>query len=245
MPMRNMSKTDSGCGASCAATSPETIAAGVGRDGSYVVTDAPRATGRRSMGTIVQQPPGALPVVAVIPPDLRRCLLRRWCSRRRRPRPPARSPHASLKARSGRSRSPPVPSGPSGALHTGGACGAVQVPQAPRPPTAAAARPTGPSGALHTGGACGAVQAPQATWCPPIGRGVCVLPGQAYPLLTGIAAWPSGPCGAARLLMSGWACSGRRLGRLSWSGPERDIAPADRSSAWHASAVKETSPLLS
>ena len=58
MPMRNMSKTDSGCGASCAATSPETIAAGVGRDGSYVVTDAPRATGRRSMGTIVQQPPG-------------------------------------------------------------------------------------------------------------------------------------------------------------------------------------------
>ena len=61
------------------------------------------------MGTIVQQPPGALPVVAVVPPDLRRCLLRRWCSRRRRPRPPARSPHASLKARSGRSRSPPWP----------------------------------------------------------------------------------------------------------------------------------------
>ena len=145
MPMRNMSKTDSGCGASCAATSPETIAAGVGRDGSYVVTDAPRATGRRSMGTIVQQPPGALPVVAVVPPDLRRCLLRRWCSRRRRPRPPARSPHASLKARSGRSRSPPVPSGPSGALHTGGArsLGVAwrvvsklgQAPQAPRRPT--------------------------------------------------------------------------------------------------------------
>ena len=43
---------------------------------------------------------------------------RRWCSGRRRARPPARSPHASLKARSGRSRSPPVPSGPSGALHT-------------------------------------------------------------------------------------------------------------------------------
>ena len=34
IPMRNMSNTDSGCGASCAATSPETIAAGVGRDGS-------------------------------------------------------------------------------------------------------------------------------------------------------------------------------------------------------------------
>ena len=148
MPMRNMSKTDSGCGASCAATSPETIAAGVGRDGSYVVTDAPRATGRRSMGTIVQQPPGALPVVAVVPPDLRRCLLRRWCSRRRRPRPPARSPHVSLKARSGRSRSPPVPSGPSGALHTGGAwplgCAwrVVSKPgQALPPPSGTAARP--------------------------------------------------------------------------------------------------------
>ena len=48
------------------------------------------------------------------------CLWRRWCSGRRRARPPARSPHASF-ARSGRSRSPPVPSGPSGALHTSGA----------------------------------------------------------------------------------------------------------------------------
>ena len=45
-------------------------------------------------------------------------------------------------ARSGRSRSPPVPSGPSGALHTGGTCGAVQVPQAPPPPTGTAARPS-------------------------------------------------------------------------------------------------------
>ena len=34
MPMRNMSKTDSGWGASCAAISPETMAAGVGRVGS-------------------------------------------------------------------------------------------------------------------------------------------------------------------------------------------------------------------
>ena len=47
------------------------------------------------------------------------CLWCRWCCGRRRVRPPARSPHASF-ARSGRSRSPPVPSGPSGALHTGG-----------------------------------------------------------------------------------------------------------------------------
>ena len=47
-------------------------------------------------------------------------------SGRRRARPPARSPHASPKARSGRSRSPPVPSGPSGALHTSGACGGLK-----------------------------------------------------------------------------------------------------------------------
>ena len=112
MPMRNMSKTDSGCGASCAATSPETIAAGVGRDGSYVVTDAPRATGRRSMGTIVQQSPGALPVVAVISPDLRPPRgLSEWAGPLCVPvggGPPARSPHASC-ARSGRSRGPPWP----------------------------------------------------------------------------------------------------------------------------------------
>ena len=54
------------------------------------------------------------------------CLWCRWCSGRRRARPPARSPHASF-ARSGRSRSPPVPSGPSGALHTGGTCDAVRI----------------------------------------------------------------------------------------------------------------------
>ena len=150
MPMRNMSKTDSGCGASCAATSPETIAAGVGRDGSYVVTDAPRATGRRSMGTIVQQPPGALPVVAVVPPDLRRCLLRRWCSRRRRPRPPARSPHASLRlgvvdleARPC-PPDPPAPSTPAAPGRWGVAWRVVSKPgQALPPPTGTAARPRG------------------------------------------------------------------------------------------------------
>ena len=117
MPMRNMSKTDSGCGASCAATSPETIAAGVGRDGSYVVTDAPRATGRRSMGTIVQQPPGALPVVARLisgvaagPPDLRP------------PRGlPARSPSAPRASLGASARSPARPRRPRDGLQSGGA----------------------------------------------------------------------------------------------------------------------------
>ena len=50
------------------------------------------------------------------------CMWRCWCSGRLRVRPPVRAPHASLTARSGRSRSPPGPSGPSGALHAGGAC---------------------------------------------------------------------------------------------------------------------------
>ena len=45
-------------------------------------------------------------------------LWRRWCSRRRRPRPPARL--GDLASLGAASRSPPVPSGPSGALHTGG-----------------------------------------------------------------------------------------------------------------------------
>ena len=79
--------------------------------------------------------------------------------------PPARSPHASLKARSGRSRGPPwpcrhppaprpgppdppVPSTPVG-------LGRCEYPcQAPPPPTGTAARPSGPSGLLHTCGDC-------------------------------------------------------------------------------------------
>ena len=106
MPMRNMSKTDSGCGASCAATSPETIAAGVGRDGSYVVTDVPRATGRRSMGTIVQQPPWGLPVVGGA-----RQIPGRWPARSPAAARPARprAVRAASFARSGRSRGPPWP----------------------------------------------------------------------------------------------------------------------------------------
>ena len=79
------------------------------------------------------------------------CMWRCWCSGRLRARPPARSPHASLTVRSGRSRSPPVPSGPSGALYAGGACVAgVSLGVSSRSPPV----PFGPSGALHAGGAC-------------------------------------------------------------------------------------------
>ena len=67
------------------------------------------------------------------------CLWHRWCSGRRRARPPARlGDRAALGAAS---RSPPVPSGPSGALHTGGAFGAVWC----RPGPAAAHRHRGRS----------------------------------------------------------------------------------------------------
>ena len=66
------------------------------------------------------------------------CLWRRWCSGRRMARPPARL--GNLTSFGAAPRSPPVPSGPSGALHTGGACYCVLPGQAPPPPTGTAAR---------------------------------------------------------------------------------------------------------
>ena len=50
---------------------------------------------------------------------LRCCLVRHGCSGRRRPRPPARL--GDLTSFGAAPRSPPVPSGPSGALHASGA----------------------------------------------------------------------------------------------------------------------------
>ena len=58
-------------------------------------------------------------MLLVAPTDLRRCLLPHGCSGRRRARPPARL--GDLTSFGAAPRSPPVPSGPSGALHTGGA----------------------------------------------------------------------------------------------------------------------------
>ena len=66
-----------------------------------------------------------------------RCLWRRGCSGRRRARPPARL--GVLTSFGAAPRSPPVPSVPSGALHTGGDCGAVWC----RPGPAAAHRHRG------------------------------------------------------------------------------------------------------
>ena len=70
------------------------------------------------------------------------CLWRRWCSGRRRARPPARL--GGLTSFGAAPRSPPVPSGPSGALHTSGA-GCVAV--------------------LLRGVACGPAGVPGAVWC--------------------------------------------------------------------------------
>ena len=67
------------------------------------------------------------------------CLWHRWCSGRRMARPPARL--GNLTSFGAAPRSPPVPSGPSGTLHTGGACCCVLPGQAPPPPTGTAAWP--------------------------------------------------------------------------------------------------------
>ena len=109
---------------------------------------------------------------------LRGCLWPRWCSGRRRPRPPARL--GDLTSFGAAPRSPPVPSGPSGALHTGGAwslmCGA-----SPRSP----ARPRRRPPATRQG-----PPAPSA----PVGPGRCSAalrvgskPGQAPPPLSNFA----------------------------------------------------------
>ena len=88
----------------------------------------------------------------------RRCLWRRWCSGRRRARPPARL--GGLTSFGAVPRSPPVPSGPSGALHTGGAallmCGWVRRIEA-RPGPAAAHR--------HRGQALRSLRRPPHQWC--------------------------------------------------------------------------------
>ena len=134
------------------------------------------------------------------------CLWPHGCSGRRRARPPARL--GVLTSFGAAPRSPPVPSGPSGALLTGGACRSgvsrprrPRVPQpglrslryppyrrclwfwcvrAPTPPMGAAARPCGLSSAFHAGGASGS--------------GVS---GQASPPPTGAAAWTSGASSTA------------------------------------------------
>ena len=94
-----------------------------------------------------------------------------------------------------------MPSGPSGALHTGGAwcadvclCFVSKPGQAPPLPTGTAAGFSGPSGALHT---CGA-------WCADVCLCFVSKPGQAPLPPTGAAAWPYGPSAGLLVLQSFW-----------------------------------------
>ena len=121
-------------------------------------------------------------------------------------------------ARSGRSRSPPWPSGPSGALRTGGACVAVCGGASPRSPARPCRRPwvpqpgpptpwpccfvaCGTAGVLAPSGPAAwpgclvcpwAAARPRAVRAASFARRVGAKPGQAPPPPTGSAAWPSG-----------------------------------------------------
>ena len=92
-------------------------------------------------------------------------LWRRWCSGRRRARPPARL--GVLTSFGAAPRSPPVPSGPSGALHTGGAwllmCGsACRLEARPGPATAHGHRSLAPPARTGTASRlCHRPRAPQ------------------------------------------------------------------------------------
>ena len=165
----------------------------------------------------------------------------RWCSGRSVPLlcgarplcvpvgggPPARSPHASLMARSGRSRGPPWP---------------CRHPPAPRPGPPVPFIPAAPARCVvSTSG-----QAPQASQRPPIGRGVCMLPAQALSPPTGAAGWPSGRSGTLHTCGPGrW----RVLGALSRSPAAllslavTHVKPSTPLLACALSPVKPTTPL--
>ena len=135
-------------------------------------------------------------------------------------------------------------------------------------PTGTAAMPRRPRGGLHTSGARSLMLLGALACCLPwpcrrppaprpgpaghavasnrVGLGARVLVlAMLPPSGTAPVSLSAHHAGAASLLIPGSARQDRRLDRSSWSGPERNIAPADCSSAWHASAVKETPPLLS
>ena len=83
-----------------------------------------KRVGCKPSGVRIPHPPPLAPEPIEVPGFC--CLWRCWCSRA--PSGPAAREIATREpaARSGRSRSPPVPSVPSGARHTGGACVAVR-----------------------------------------------------------------------------------------------------------------------
>ena len=110
------------------APGPAAVCAG-GRRSSCLLFVAP---------TDLRPPRRHPPAPRQVPPAC--CLWPRWCSGCRRARPPARL--GDLTSFVAAPRSPPVPSGPSGTLHTGAACRCVLSGHAP-PPTGTAAGPSG------------------------------------------------------------------------------------------------------
>ena len=135
------------------------------------------------------------------------CLWPRWCSGRRRPRPPARL--GGLTSFGAAPRSPPVPSGPSGALHTSGAC---RCEWSAWPGPATAHRHRGRS-----------LQRPPLQWCQvsDVARCVGLLFGQAPPP-------PVGVTGVSCVEFLGWSgvcCYKRRQsdGFLAENGRYRSV----------------------
>ena len=124
---------------------------------------------------------------------------RRWCSGRRRARPPARL--GDLTSFGAAPRSPPVPSGPSGALHTSGAgCADDWLGVSSRSP----ARPCRRVACFVGPGRCVCLWAaarPLAVRAASFARRVVSKPGQAPPPPTGTAARPS--CALRSLHTSG------------------------------------------
>ena len=125
------------------------------------------------------------------------CLWPHGCSGRRRARPPARL--GDLTSFGAAPRSPPVPSGPSGALHTSGAlslmCAGGRRPScllllvAPRAFRAPRGMSCGPGCFVCPWAAA----RPRAVRAASFARRVVSKPGQAPPPPTGTAAWPSNP----------------------------------------------------
>ena len=114
----------------------------------------------------------------------------RWCSGRRRARPPARLGGLTLLGAA--PRSPPVPSGPSGALHTGGAwCAGVWLGASSQGPPWPCRHPPAPRpGPAAHGRRSLALLRPPHRWGPVADWCVVSKPGQTPPSPTGTAARP-------------------------------------------------------
>ena len=120
------------------------------------------------------------------------------------------------------------PPGPCGAGRLRVACCPDRSPAAARPARPLAVRAA--SFARRVGSKPG--QAPQASRRPPIGRGACVLPGQAPPPPTGAAAWPRHRPPAPRPSPAGHAAASNRSGLAVCVLPGQALPPPTGAAAW-------------